>query len=77
MAFYEPAYDVDSIYKNPKTDLRTTIYWNPSLKSDPEGNVLVKFFTADKANDYHLELEGIGVNGEICRYKGKLKRQND
>ncbi len=77
MAFYEPAYDVDSIYKNPKTDLRTTIYWNPSLKSDPEGNVLVNFFTADKANDYHLELEGIGVNGEICRYKGKLKRQND
>ena len=74
--FYVPKYDVDSVRMLPKADLRTTIYWNPKLTTDLTGNMKINFFTADAANDYNIILEGIGKNGEICRYKGKLRRQN-
>ncbi len=75
MEFYVPKYDVDSVRNSKKEDLRTTIYWNPSLKSDTTGVVKVSFFTADKINDYNVILEGVTQNGEICRYRGALRRE--
>jgi TonB-dependent SusC/RagA subfamily outer membrane receptor len=72
--FYVPKYDVDSELNNTNPDLRTTIYWNPKLSTDAEGNINVKFFTADKTNDYSVVLEGITKTGEICRFEGILKR---
>lgn len=75
MEFYVPKYDVDSIRNSKKEDLRTTIYWNPYLKTDTTGVVNVSFFTADKANNYNVILEGITQNGEICRYRGVLSRE--
>jgi hypothetical protein len=74
--FYVPKYDVDSELKNTNPDLRTTIYWNPKLSTDIEGNMHVRFFTADKANDYSVVIEGITKSGEICRYEGMLKRED-
>jgi TonB-dependent SusC/RagA subfamily outer membrane receptor len=74
--FYEPKYEVDSIKMSPKLDLRTTIYWNPTLVADSTGTIHVKFFTADKANNYSVVLEGITSEGEICRYVGILKRED-
>ncbi len=73
--FYEPKYDVDSIKMSEKPDLRTTIYWNPMLITDNTGNIHVKFYTADKANNYSVVFEGITNTGEICRYVGILKRE--
>ena len=75
MAFYVPKYDVDSVRNSKKEDLRTTIYWNPNLKSDTTGVVKVSFFTADKINDYNVILEGLTQSGEICRYRGELRRE--
>jgi TonB-dependent SusC/RagA subfamily outer membrane receptor len=75
--FYVPKYQVDSVRINAKSDLRTTIYWNPKLVSDSSGALHVKFYTADKANDYSVVLEGITSTGEICRYVGKLKRKGE
>lgn len=74
--FYVPKYEVDSVRLGTTPDLRTTIYWNPALSSDSTGIVHVKFFTADKANDYSVVLEGITNSGEICRYVGALKRED-
>lgn len=73
--FYQPKYDVDSIRMSSKPDLRTTIYWNPSLKTDAAGNIQLHFFTADTADNYDVILEGVTNEGEICRYKGVLKRE--
>ena len=75
MEFYVPKYDVDSVRNSKADDLRTTIYWNPSVKTDSTGMVKVSFFTADKVNDYNVILEGITQNGEICRYRGELRRE--
>ena len=73
--FYVPKYDVESIRKSPKVDLRTTIYWNPKLVTDTAGNVNVKFFTADNPSKYSVVVEGITKDGEICRYVGHLRRE--
>ena len=75
--FYTPKYEVDSIRRNPVPDLRTTIYWNPTLKTDSTGVMHVKFFTADKENNYQVVLEGITDEGELCRYMGVIKRENN
>jgi hypothetical protein len=72
--FYVPKYKVESVLNSAKPDLRTTIYWNPKLVADINGNVHVKFYTADNANDYSVVFEGLTNNGEICRYVGILKR---
>ncbi|MEA4937792.1 MAG: TonB-dependent receptor plug domain-containing protein [Paludibacter sp.] len=73
--FYVPKYEVDSILNQPKSDLRTTIYWAPKVQTDEQGKVQLEFFTADKANNYNVELEGVTGKGEICRYKGILRRE--
>ena len=73
--FYVPKYKVDSVLKSAQPDLRTTIYWNPKLVTDSNGTVHVKFYTADKSNDYSIVMEGITNNGEICRYTGSLRRK--
>ncbi len=74
-SFYVPAYEIDSVLHQTKPDYRTTIYWNPGLKADSLGNIQVEFFTADKNDDYHLELEGIGEKGNLCRFNAVLKRK--
>jgi len=74
--FYVPKYDVDSVYKDSKPDLRTTIYWNPSLFTDKMGNITTKFPTADKENDYTVILEGVSETGDIYRYTGYIRRKN-
>lgn len=73
--FYVPRYDVDSVMKNPKRDLRTTVYWNPEVQPDSTGRVTLKFFTADNPNDYRVDLQGLGHNGTICRYQGIIRRR--
>lgn len=74
--FYIPKYEVDSVMNSTQPDLRTTIYWNPKLVADSDGTLHVKFYTADKANNYSVILEGITNSGEICRYVGMLKRED-
>jgi len=74
--FYVPKYNVDSVRMSDKADLRTTIYWNPKLETDSAGTVHVKFYTADPANNYSVVLEGLSKSGEICRFAGHLRREN-
>lgn len=73
--FYVPKYEADSIRNQSKQDLRTTIYWAPDVKTDDNGSISVKFYTADKPNDYRIVLEGVSENGEICKYQGEIKRE--
>ena len=74
--FYVPKYEVDSIRNLSRSDLRTTIYWNPSVVTDASGNCQLKFYTADRANQYNVELEGIGPKGEICRFSAVIRRED-
>ncbi|MCX6307414.1 MAG: TonB-dependent receptor plug domain-containing protein, partial [Bacteroidia bacterium] len=75
--FYVPKYDVDSVYTSSNPDLRTTIYWNPRLLSDTSGVIHAQFYTADKAFNYSIVVEGVTKAGELCRYEGVLKKRNE
>lgn len=70
--FYSPQYD------NPKTniqmaDLRSTVYWNPNVVTDKEGNASFEYFNTGNKGIYRIIIEGIDGNGnlgrEVYRYK--------
>jgi len=60
--FFMPAYDKPDIKQSPTPDLRTTIYWNPLIKTNEEGYAEIEFFTADNVHTYSYVLEGYGNN---------------
>ena len=63
--FYAPRYDTPT--KNQPKDLRTTIAWEPDLRSTAEGRAALSFWTADRRNNYNVVIEGITDEGELCR----------
>jgi hypothetical protein len=63
--FYSPKYTT-SIPDN-KSDLRTTVYWNPQVVSDKDGKATIDFFTTDQSGKYRVVVEGINGNGQLGR----------
>lgn len=74
--FYVPRYNIDSVRQSNLPDLRSTIYWNSTIKTDSTGNFKLNFYTADKAHNYKIIIEGINKNGEICRFTDFIRREN-
>ncbi len=68
--FYHPKYETDK--PNPASDRRTTLYWNPDLRFDENGNTSVSFFTADRKTDYRIVVEGIGSNGAPLYFEHRI-----
>lgn len=63
--FYAPKYETaDSKNTN---DYRTTIYWNPEVVLDADGNVTLDFFNADGNGKYKVVVEGQDQAGSIGR----------
>ena len=62
--FYSPRYDTKP---DPKPDLRTTVYWNPSIVSNPEGKFKLDYFNTDEPGLYRVVLEGIDLMGNLAR----------
>ena len=71
-AFYVPKYDVDSVRRDNRYDVRTTIYWNPVIKLAPRQRQKVSFYTADVYGSYSVILEGVTKNGIVCRKRISL-----
>jgi uncharacterized protein YfaS (alpha-2-macroglobulin family) len=47
-------------------DLRTTIYWNPNLQTDPQtGQASIRFFCADVPGRYRVTVMGRAANGQL------------
>lgn len=67
--FYIPPYGNPETRNNPIPDLRTTIYWNPAIKTDSNGKASVEYYTADNTQTHSYVLEGTG-NRNIT-YLGK------
>lgn len=63
--FYSPKYDVAA--KLNRSDLRTTIYWNPKIVTDKAGNASFEFYNADGKGQYKVIIEGIDTKGNIGR----------
>lgn len=74
--FYAPRYDTEEKKNSPNPDLRTTIYWNPSLRSKEDGKASFDFYTADSPVQYTMIIEGISKTGKIIRSVDKLNVLN-
>jgi hypothetical protein len=58
----------DSLRRTP--DLRNTLYWNPSVKTDRNGEAEIEFWTSDIPGNYIINIEGISGTGEkVSVYK--------
>src|SRR5437879_6467737 len=72
--FYSPKYDNPA--GNPvEFDLRSTIYWNPAIITDKNGNASFEFYNADGTGTYKAVIEGIDKEGNIGRYVYRYKVQ--
>jgi hypothetical protein len=65
--FYSPRYDNVQGTVQQMGDLRTTIYWNPNIITDKNGNATFDFFNADGRGNYKAVIEGIDNDGNIGR----------
>ena len=64
--FYSPRYANTAVTNK---DLRTTIYWNPRIYTDPTtGAVSFEFFNAADKGTFRAVVEGIDKNGNIGRF---------
>jgi len=69
--FYSPKYKNDD--SDPKVaDLRSTIYWNPSVVSSG-GKAKFNFFNADSKGTYRVVVEGLTPAGQIGRQVFRYK----
>jgi hypothetical protein len=70
--FYSPKYD-HAITGFLRKDLRSTIYWNPEVITDKEGNASFDYYNADDAGSYRVVVEGIDDKGNLGRQVYRYK----
>ena len=75
-AFYSPRYE-GSLKNSPVYDGRATIFWEPLLKTDSNGQVKVEFYTSDHLTDLEVIIKGIQVgNGNPGEGYRIIKKNN-
>ena len=65
-SFYAPEYDKGKA-NDKTTDQRVTIYWNPVLATDTNGEATLSFYAADAPARYKVVVEGITPSGIVGR----------
>ncbi|SEK74658.1 carboxypeptidase-like regulatory domain-containing protein [Parapedobacter koreensis] len=63
--FYVPKYDTPD--RRAVNDVRTTVYWNPSVVVGEAGNVQLDYYNADGKGSYRVVVEGVDAQGNIGR----------
>lgn len=56
--FYSPKYDTPESKKSKAKDNRITLYWNPAVELDENGEATISFYTSDSDSQYRIEVEG-------------------
>lgn len=71
--FYSPKYDTADKKNSEVPDVRTTLYWQPELITDEQGNASFLFYNSDQVIGYSLIIEGISDQGELIHVVKQLK----
>ena len=67
--FKSPNYS-GSLKEKPESDYRSTIHWEPSVRTNPEtGEAVVSFYAADVETKYRVVVEGVTSSGEPIHAK--------
>ena len=61
--FYSPKYLTKAEKESPKKDFRRTLYWNPDVLTDINGNASFSFYTDDNLNTLNVRIEGMLIDG--------------
>ncbi len=70
--FYSP--DYDSTVADDKKDLRTTLYWNPTVTTSPGQNkVNLTFFNNDFTDEFRVIIEGMTNDGRLTHIEKIVK----
>ena len=64
--FYSPQYSDLSVKTRP--DRRTTLYWNPKVKTGADGCAVIRFCASDVSKRYLVTIEGVGSNGTVVHH---------
>ncbi|SFU45314.1 TonB-dependent outer membrane receptor, SusC/RagA subfamily, signature region [Pustulibacterium marinum] len=63
--FYMPVYGEKTQPQEERTDFRNTLYWNPVIQTDANGEANFVFYNSDAISSFVITTEGIGYNGLI------------
>lgn len=61
--FNSPQYLTDDQKNSRIPDCRNTLYWDPDIKTDKNGDAIAEFYTSDEPGDYLIMVEGITDDG--------------
>ena len=64
--FYVPLYEGQALPEE-RTDFRQTIYWNPVVQTDGNGEASLEFYNSDAVTSFKIIAEGVGSNGFLGR----------
>jgi hypothetical protein len=71
--FYSPNYETFS-EENEKKDLRSTLYWNPSVVTTPGQNkITLKFFNNDITDAFRVVIEGMTKDGRLTHVEQMME----
>ena len=69
--FYQPRYN--ALLTNPPADPRTsTLYWNPRVRTNANGQAELHFFTADGSGTFQAVAEGLTLDGAPALGTGSM-----
>lgn len=61
--FYSPDYSTPKPLENDKADVRNTLYWNPYVQPDENGNATISYYNNEVNTTVNINLEGITSDG--------------
>ena len=73
--FYSPKYDTPESKKSKVDDNRITLYWNPAVKLDENGEATISFYTSDSDTQYRIEVEGRSASRQYHYVEKVIERR--
>ena len=61
--FFAPKYETEEQIDSRMPDYRTLLYWSPQIKSGPEGDKPISFYTSDIPGKYAVVVQGLSDSG--------------
>ena len=65
LEFYSPTYGTE--FDDLVEDMRSSLYWNPSVKTDARGRAFIRFYNSEEASTFYVVAEGITPDGRLGR----------
>jgi hypothetical protein len=73
LSFVSPDYSTENLKNSRIPDYRNTLYWNPSLNPDKDGNAIAEFWSSDNKSDYVINIQGFANDGKILSIRKILR----